>query len=61
MFQVQSKIYSFDADFQLVRKASSGRSWDSTKHENHFFLPQESVDTFVSSYNTDSKPAFVVS
>ena len=45
--QTEPKIYSFDADFQLVRKASAGRQWEEPKHQNKFFLDQSLVDCFV--------------
>lgn len=44
-----------DADFQLVRKFSSGKSWDQPKHKEKFFLNQDAVDDFMASQQT--KPA----
>ncbi|XP_006814413.1 uncharacterized protein LOC102801745, partial [Saccoglossus kowalevskii] len=44
-------VYSIDADFQLVRKRSSGCVYGKAKHEGYFFLPQDKVDIFVESYN----------
>ncbi|XP_053401436.1 uncharacterized protein LOC123527517 [Mercenaria mercenaria] len=53
-FESTTKIYSFDADFQLVRKASSGTQWTERKHSK-VFLNQPEVDDFVQSYNADKK------
>ncbi|VDI78769.1 Hypothetical predicted protein [Mytilus galloprovincialis] len=52
-FSTLPKIYSFDADFQLVRKASSGKQWAEPKHSNKFFLDQASVDAFMGNYYED--------
>lgn len=38
-----------DADFQLVRKFSSGKSWDQLKHTEKFLLIQDAVDDFMAS------------
>ncbi|XP_033743002.1 uncharacterized protein LOC117329255 [Pecten maximus] len=54
-FKVPLKAISFDADFQLVRKQSSGHSWNEPKHKGRFFLNQEDVDSFISQYNADCK------
>lgn len=54
-FLTSTKIFSFDADFQLVRKFSAGQSWTSPRHKGNFFFDQTSVDTFVSSYNCSIK------
>lgn len=60
IFQTLPKIYSFDADFQLVRKASSGKQWAEPKHSNKFFLDQASVDAFMGNYYEDrGKPDVV--
>ncbi|XP_062600990.1 uncharacterized protein LOC134262632 [Saccostrea cucullata] len=48
-FKMDTKVFSMDADFQLVRKNSSGKSWEQPKHSGQFFLEQESVDSFISS------------
>ncbi|XP_052096717.1 uncharacterized protein LOC127731911 [Mytilus californianus] len=52
-FTTLPKIYSFDADFQLVRKASSGKQWEEPKHCNKFFLDQTLVDGFIDNYYED--------
>jgi hypothetical protein len=54
-FQCPQKLVSFDADFQLVRKASSGGIWDAPKHSGRFFEKQDSVDDFIDSYCDSSK------
>lgn len=41
-----------DADFQLLRKFSSGKSWDQLKHKEKFFLYQDAVDDFMASQQT---------
>lgn len=41
-----------DADFQLVRKLSSGKSWDQPKHKEKFFLNQDAVDEFMAGQQT---------
>lgn len=41
-----------DADFQLVRKFSSGKSWDQLKHTEKFLLIQDAVDDFMASQQT---------
>lgn len=41
-----------DADFQLVRKLSSGKSWDHLKHKEKFFLNQDAVDDFMAGQQT---------
>lgn len=51
-YQCDKKIYCFDADFQLVRKTSSGHNWLSPKHHERFFLDQKQVDDFMSTYNS---------
>ncbi|XP_052086482.1 uncharacterized protein LOC127723773 [Mytilus californianus] len=50
-FQCETKIFCFDADFQLVRKTSSGQQWLSPKHQERFFLDQKEVDSFMCTYN----------
>ena len=50
-----TRIYSFDADFQLVRKQSAGKNWENPKHEGRYFLPQADVDAFMASYDDSSK------
>lgn len=59
-FQTEPKIYSFDADFQLVRKTSAGKQWDQPKHQDKFFMNQEEVDTFIGNYSADKKKTDVV-
>ncbi|XP_071150238.1 uncharacterized protein [Mytilus edulis] len=54
-YNVTQPIVSFDADFQLVRKGSSGNNWKPPNHEGHFFVNQDSVDNFMSEYTTDNK------
>ncbi|XP_062616844.1 uncharacterized protein LOC134278551, partial [Saccostrea cucullata] len=49
-YQTDTPFYCLDADFQLVRKTSSGKSWLDPKHSEHFFVEQDKVDDFVSSY-----------
>ncbi|XP_071180734.1 uncharacterized protein [Mytilus edulis] len=51
-FEADKNIYCFDADFQLVRKSSSGQHWISPKHKDHFFIEQQLVDDFISSYGS---------
>lgn len=58
--QTTPKIYSFDADFQLVRKASSGKQWEEPKYKDEFFLDQSSVDGFIKEYTVDKKKPIVV-
>lgn len=41
-----------DAYFQLLRKFSSGKSWDQLKHKEKFFLNQDAVDDFMASQQT---------
>lgn len=41
-----------DAYFQLLRKFSSGKSWDQLKHKENFFLNQDAVDDFMASQQT---------
>ena len=41
-----------DADFQLLRTFSSGKSWDQLKHKEKFFLNQDAVDDFMASQQT---------
>ncbi|XP_046546001.1 uncharacterized protein LOC124256103 [Haliotis rubra] len=53
-YKLPTKIISLDADFQLVRKVSSGYSWGKSKHTT-FFLEQEEVDEYMKSYSGDSK------
>lgn len=50
-FQTDTSIYCFDADFQLVRKSSSGHQWVVPKHQDHFFVEQKLVDDFMNSYH----------
>ncbi|CAG2220286.1 unnamed protein product [Mytilus edulis] len=52
-FTTLPKIYSFNADFQLVRKASSGKKWEEPKHCYTFFLDQTLVDGFIDNYYED--------
>jgi hypothetical protein len=62
MFSLQSpqKLVSFDADFQLVRKASSGGTWVEPKHTGRFFESQADVDRFLGTYSDASKKQDVV-
>lgn len=39
-------------DFQLLRKFSSGKSWDKLKHKEKFFLNQDAVNDFMASQPT---------
>lgn len=57
VLQDNGKLYlSFDANFGLVQKKSSGTSFEPPKHGNSLFLDQDDVDKFVALYNnTDSK------
>lgn len=57
LFQSSTKIISFDADFQLVRKFSGGHAWTQPRHVDSFFLDQSSVDRFMSCYSGDVKEA----
>lgn len=41
-----------DADFQLLRTFSSGKSWDQLKHKEKFFLNQDAVDDFMTGQQT---------
>lgn len=41
-----------DADFQLLRTFSSGKSWDQLKHKEKFFLNQDAVDDYMASQQT---------
>lgn len=41
-----------DADFQLLRTFSSGKSWDQLKHKEKFFLIQDAVDEIMASQQT---------
>lgn len=50
--QIDTKVLSMDADFQLVRKLSSGKSWDQPKHKEKFFLNQDAVDDFMAGQQT---------
>ncbi|XP_025112708.1 uncharacterized protein LOC112575228 isoform X1 [Pomacea canaliculata] len=50
-----SKIFSFDANFGLVRKKSSGKSPGEPFHRGRYFLDQTEVDAFVSNYVCHSK------
>ncbi|CAG2230114.1 unnamed protein product [Mytilus edulis] len=52
-FTTLPKIYSFNADFQLVRKASFGKKWEEPKHCDKFFLDQTLVDGFIDNYYED--------
>ncbi|XP_063399129.1 uncharacterized protein LOC134683743, partial [Mytilus trossulus] len=54
-FSTSTKIYSFDADFQLVRKSSAGKQWEQPKHHDCFFLDQAKVDKFMEDYCADKK------
>ncbi|CAG2209726.1 unnamed protein product [Mytilus edulis] len=51
-FEAETSIFCFDADFQLVRKSSSGYNWIAPKHEDRFFVQQKLVDDFIKDYNT---------
>ena len=59
-FDVKTRIYSFDADFQLVRKRSAGTNWDNQEHEGCYFLPQADVDQFMDFYDDSSKKGIQV-
>ncbi|XP_059157024.1 uncharacterized protein LOC131941662 [Physella acuta] len=52
-FNASTKIICLDADFQLVRKASAGRQWE-TPTRQVFFHQQDAVETFVSTYKEES-------
>ncbi|XP_061192139.1 uncharacterized protein LOC133200337 [Saccostrea echinata] len=45
-YQTDTPFYYLDADFQLVRKTSSGKSWLDPKHSENFFVQQDKVDDF---------------
>ncbi|KAI8515552.1 hypothetical protein Bbelb_063650, partial [Branchiostoma belcheri] len=49
-------IVSLDANFGLVRKRSSGRSSAGPLHQSRYFLPEDDVKEFMSTYSEDSKP-----
>ncbi|XP_052063025.1 uncharacterized protein LOC127702761 [Mytilus californianus] len=51
-FETETSIFCFDADFQLVRKSSSGNHWLEPKHKDNFFVQQELVDDFIKKYDT---------
>lgn len=51
-FEIDTKVLSMDTDFQLVRKLSSGKSWDQPKHKEKFFLNQDAVDDFMAGQQT---------
>ncbi|CAG2246870.1 unnamed protein product [Mytilus edulis] len=51
-FEAETSIFCFDADFQLVRKSSSGYNWIAPKHEDRFFVHQKLVDDFIKDYDT---------
>ncbi|CAG2246863.1 unnamed protein product [Mytilus edulis] len=51
-FEADTSIFCFDADFQLVRKSSSGYNWIAPKHEDRFFVHQKLVDDFIKDYDT---------
>lgn len=48
-FYLQStqQILSFDANFGLKRKKSSGKSLGEPFHKGHFFIDQAEVDNFL--------------
>ncbi|KAL3864448.1 hypothetical protein ACJMK2_006132 [Sinanodonta woodiana] len=54
-FENPQKIISFDADFQLVRKVSSGSEAGKPKHDGHFFIDQDEVDKFIDEYSTEKE------
>ncbi|XP_041347017.1 uncharacterized protein LOC121366761 isoform X2 [Gigantopelta aegis] len=51
-FQNPTKIISMDADFQLVRKFSSGKLSSEPKHLGKFFVCQADVDAHIAIYLT---------
>ena len=53
LLQSTKKIYCLDADFQLVRKLSSGKQWRDPYHAYRIFLDQKLVDQFVTDYSAD--------
>jgi hypothetical protein len=46
-------FYCMDANFGLVRKQNSGQSVHAPKQEGDFFLSENDVRAFVTSYITD--------
>lgn len=46
----QNLIFSFDANFGLSRKKSSGKSPGEAFHTGRYFLDQTEVDDFVQNY-----------
>ncbi|ESO93164.1 hypothetical protein LOTGIDRAFT_176748 [Lottia gigantea] len=53
-YYASRRIFSFDADFQLVRRRSAGLEWNKPKHNGHFFLDQKSVDAHLEKYTQDT-------
>ena len=44
-----------DGTFGCVRKFSSGKSHESAKHQNRFFLNESAVDQFVTEHSAGVK------
>lgn len=56
-----TKIISLDGNFGLVHKKSSGEGTGLPRRKERFFMDQDKVDAFVSTYGKDAKKQSIVS
>lgn len=56
-----NKVISLDGNFGLVHKKSSGEGAGLPRRKGRFFLDQDQVDAFVSTYGVDTKKQSIVS